>query len=87
MLEAFQREAVEVDEVAGDVKLGDLPLAPAQVPRSPHPAFEEERADLQFLALLDEQLVGPDFRISLIAPPITASSAGLMESGLRSFSR
>jgi hypothetical protein len=26
MLEPFQREAVEVDEVAGDVKLGDLPL-------------------------------------------------------------
>jgi hypothetical protein len=60
VVEPFQREPVQVGEVAGDVKLGELALPAGQVLRPRKPARQQKQRVLELLALPDDGLVGLD---------------------------
>ena len=60
VIEAFEREAVQVGEIAGDVELGHLPLAARQILAARQPALEQHQARTQIFARPDEDLVGAE---------------------------
>jgi hypothetical protein len=61
VLEALEQEAVQVDEVAGDVELHDLALAVGQIPVAADEAVEEQGAFAERDAGLDDDLAGRNF--------------------------
>jgi hypothetical protein len=58
MIEALQREAVEIREVAGDVQLGNLALAITQVLVAAREPVEQQRAVRQLDTRIDDDRVG-----------------------------
>ena len=58
MVEALQRECVEVGVVAADVQLGYLALAVRKVLHARHPAIEQDHALLELFSRVHHDLVG-----------------------------
>src|SRR3954451_9141496 len=58
VVEALQREAMQVDEISRHVQLGELPLSAWQVLGACHPTFEQQHRLMEFLTMANERAVG-----------------------------
>lgn len=58
MVEAFEREAVEISEITGDVEFGHLTLTAGEVLASCKPPVEQENARTELFSSSDQNLIG-----------------------------
>ena len=68
MVEPLERKAVQIDEIARDMKLGNLALAIGKVAHPRRPAVDQQNADVQILSARADDLVRPD-------PPVVGDRA------------
>ena len=59
MIEPLERETVQIDEIAGNMQLGDLALGIGKVAHPCSPAVDQQSAEVEVLAARAEYLVGP----------------------------
>src|SRR6185369_9875944 len=58
VIEAPQRETMDVGEIASNVKLGHLAFTAGQILHPRHPAIQEHHADVEGLAVSDYDFIG-----------------------------